>query len=55
MALAVKNEVQRKVENNQEDARALVLAGLEQAKRGKVKDFDAVCNRLEKKYKDAML
>ena len=28
------------------------MAGLEQIKEGKTKDFDAVCDRLGKKYRD---
>lgn len=38
-------------EHNQE-VRNLVLAGLEQVYEGKTKDFNAVCDRLEKKYMD---
>ena len=35
---------------NEEGVRNLVLDGLEQIKQGKIKDFDTVCDRLEKKY-----
>ena len=28
------------------------MAGLEQIRKGKTKDFNAVCDRLEKKYQD---
>ena len=47
MAIAVKDEKQ------QLEVRNMVLAGLEQIKSGNVKDFNMVCDRLEKKYKDA--
>jgi len=55
MDLAVKRRVLKDVESNKEEVRRLVLAGLEQVKQGKVKDFDAVCDRLEKKYRDIIL
>lgn len=55
MALAAKKSFLKDVDDNQKEVRKLVLAGLEQAKQGKVKDFDAVCDRLEKKYKNAAL
>lgn len=47
MAMAVKDKEQ------QLNIRDMVLAGFEQSKVGNVKDFNAVCDRLEKKYKDA--
>lgn len=31
----------------------MVLAGLENIKEGKTKDFNEVCDRLEKKYRNA--
>ena len=37
-------------ERAEEDVRKFVLAGLEQSKQGKIKDFNSVCDRLEKKY-----
>lgn len=49
MAVAVKDEEQ------QLNVRNMVLAGLEQIKAGNVKDFNEVCDRLEKKYRDAEL
>ena len=42
MAIAVKDEKQ------QLEVRNMVLAGLEQIKSGNVKDFNMVCDRLEK-------
>ncbi|MEE0421514.1 MAG: hypothetical protein UDG86_15905 [Lachnospiraceae bacterium] len=55
MAIAAKNEFDGKINENQKEIREMVLAGLEQAKQGKVEDFDVVFDRLEKKYKDAIL
>lgn len=37
-------------EENQKEVRNLVLAGLQQVAEGKTKDFNEVCDRLEKKY-----
>ena len=37
-------------EERQEAVRNLVAAGLEQIKAGKTKDFNTVCDRLEKRY-----
>lgn len=53
MAVVVKDEYVEAMEEHQRDVRNLVLSGYEQAKQGKTKDFNAVCDRLEKKYKDA--
>lgn len=36
-----------------EAVRDLVMEGLKQVELGKTKDFDAVCERLEKKYSSA--
>ncbi len=49
MAAMVK-ENKKVLDNEQMDIRGLVMAGLQQVTEGKVKDFDAVCDRLEKKY-----
>ena len=37
-------------EERQEAVRDIVAAGLEQIKAGKTKDFNTVCDRLEKRY-----
>lgn len=50
MAVAVKNDYQRALDEQKKEVRSLVMAGLGQIKEGKTKDFDAVCDRLEKKY-----
>lgn len=50
MAVTVKGDYQRALEEQKKEVRNLVLAGLEQIKEGKTKDFDSVCDRLEKKF-----
>lgn len=50
MAVAIKEDYQRALEEQQKEVRNLVMAGLDQIKEGKTKDFNAVCDRLEKKY-----
>ena len=50
MDIAVKDDYQRALEEQKKEVRNLVMSGLEQIKQGKTKDFDAVCDRLEKKY-----
>ena len=53
MEVAVKKNYVEALKQQQAEVRGLVLEGLGQAKEGKTKDFDAVCDRLEKKYTDA--
>ena len=50
MAVAVKEDYKCALVEQQKEVRNLVMAGLEQIKEGKTKDFNAVCDRLEKKY-----
>lgn len=50
MALALKEDYQRALNEQKKEVRELVMAGLEQVKKGKTKDFNTVCDRLEKKY-----
>lgn len=52
MAVAVKKDYQRALDEQKIEVRNLVLAGLEQIKEGKTKDFNSVCDRLEKKYRN---
>lgn len=52
MAVAVKRDYQRALDEQKREVRNLVLAGLEQIKEGKTKDFNSVCDRLEKKYRN---
>lgn len=50
MAVAVKEDYQRVLNEQKKEVRELVMAGLEQIREGQVKDFNDVCDRLEKKY-----
>lgn len=50
MAVAVKRDYQRMLVEQEKKVRDLVMAGLEQIREGKTKDFNAACDRLEKKY-----
>ena len=52
MAVALKEDYQRALDEQKKEVRELVIAGLEQIKEGKTKDFNTVCDRLEKKYRD---
>ena len=49
----VRNNYAESLQQQQIEVRQLVMDGLKQAKEGKTKDFNAVCDRLEKKYTDA--
>lgn len=53
MSVAVNNDYNLAIEAQQKEVRGMVLAGLENIKEGKTKDFNEVCDRLEKKYRDA--
>lgn len=52
MAVAVKEDYQKALDEQKKEVRELVMAGMEQIKEGKTKDFNAVCDRLEKKYRN---
>lgn len=52
MAVALKEDYQRALDEQKKEVRELVMAGLEQIKEGKTKDFNTVCDRLEKKYEN---
>ena len=52
MAVAVKNNYDVALKEQQKEVRNMVLAGLENIKEGKTKDFNEVCDRLEKKYRN---
>ncbi len=41
------------LEKQPDEVRKMILSGIDQIKEGKTKDFDEVCDRLEKKYKDS--
>ncbi len=49
MSVAVNNDYNHAIEAQQKEVRDMVLAGLENIKEGKTKDFNEVCDRLEKK------
>ncbi len=51
IAVALKEDYQRALDEQKKEVRELVMAGLEQTKEGKTKDFNTVCDRLEKKYR----
>lgn len=50
METRIENKNISELDRQQEEVRNLVVAGLEQIKAGKTKDFNAVCDRLEKRY-----
>ena len=52
MAVALKEDYQRALDEQKKEVLKLVMAGLEQIKEGKTKDFHTVCDRLENKYRD---
>lgn len=52
MDVAVKADYEKVLNEQKKEVRSLVMAGLEQIKEGKTKDFNTVCDRLEKKYRN---
>ena len=52
MAIVLREDYQQALDEQKQEVRELVMAGLEQIKEGKTKDFNTVCDRLEKKYRD---
>ncbi len=55
MSVAVTLDYMKILEQQQTEVRQLVIDGLKQVKEGKTKDFNTVCDRLEKKYTNASL
>lgn len=53
MEVAVKKIYAETLEQQQIEVRQSVMDGLRQVKEGKTKDFNTVCDRLEKKYTNA--
>lgn len=51
MIALAKKDYQKALDEQKEEVRELVMAGLEQIKKENTKDFHAVCDRLEKKYR----
>ena len=52
MAVALKEDYQKALDEQKKEVRELVMARIEQIKEGKTKGFNIVCDRLEKKYRD---
>ena len=52
MAAALNEDYYRTLDEQKKEVRELVMVGLEQIKEGKTIDFNTVCDRLEKKYRD---
>lgn len=50
MEVAMEKDYTSEMNKNHNKLRSLVMVGLEQMKEGKTKDFNVVCERLEKKY-----
>ena len=55
MEAAVKKIYAETLEQQQIEVRQGVMDGLRQARKGKAKDFNAVCDRLEEKYTNAKI
>ena len=55
MSIAIKENYQRALDEQKKEVRKFVMTGLEQIKEGKTKDFNTVCDRLEKKYRDGAI
>ncbi len=55
MAVAMDNQYNAALNERQKGVREMVLAGLGQIRDGRTKDLDEVCDRLEKKYRNASI
>ena len=55
MAVAMNNQYNAALNEQQKGVREMVLAGLGQIREGRTKDLDEVCDRLEKKYRNASI
>lgn len=53
MEATVRKNYAENLQQQQIEVRQLVMDGVKQAKEGKTRDFNVVCDRLEKKYTDA--
>ena len=52
MAVALRQDYRKAQDEQNKEVQNLVLAGLEQIREGNTQNFDSVCDRLEKKYKN---
>ncbi len=52
---AAATELKKAMEEQQAEVRTMVLSGVKQVEEGQTKDFNEVCDRLEKKYADAAI
>lgn len=52
MTVTMKDAYMSVFPKKQKEVRNFVMAGLEQIKESKTKDFNAACDRLEKKYRN---
>lgn len=50
MATVAKRDYEKAIDEQKKEVRSLVMEGLEQIKEEKTKNFNNVCDRLEKKY-----
>ena len=55
MAVAMNSQYNAALKEQQKEVREMVLAGLGQIQEGRTKDLDEVCDRLEKKYRNASI
>ena len=55
MAIAMNNQYNAALNEQQKEVRKMILAGLGQIREGRTKDLDEVCDRLEKKYRNASI
>ena len=52
MAAIAKLDYEKMLDEQKREVRKMILDGVNQVREGKTKDFNAVCERLEKKYRD---
>lgn len=53
MAMTARQEYEAEKQSNDLDVREMVMQAMTQVSEGKIKSFDEVCQRLEKKYTNA--
>lgn len=55
MTAMKKQDYEKVMTEQKKEVRDMVTKGIDQIKMGKTKDFKIVCERLEKKYRDATI